>query len=40
MDELLDYMKREKPYLNSKLSISEVASQLGCTELELFAIVE
>ena len=35
MDELLDYMKREKPYLNSKLSISEVASQLGCTELEL-----
>lgn len=35
MDELLAYMDRDKPYLNAKLSINEVASQLGCTEMEL-----
>ena len=35
MDELLSYMDSEKPYLNAKLSINEVASWLGCTETEL-----
>jgi len=35
MDELLNYMEREKPYLNAKLNINEVALKLGCTEMEL-----
>lgn len=35
LDSLLSYMEHDKPYLNAKLSISDVASKLNCTETEL-----
>ena len=35
LDSLLSYMEHDKPYLNAKLSISNVASKLNCTETEL-----
>lgn len=35
LDELLRYMEEGKPYLNPKLSISDLASKLRCTEAEL-----
>ncbi len=34
-DHLLSYMEEEKPYLNIKLNISDVAAKLNCTEMEL-----
>ena len=35
LDNLLSYLEHEKPYLNPKLSIGDVASSLNCTETEL-----
>ncbi len=35
LEELLSYMEHEKPYLNAKLSIGNIAAKLGCTEQEL-----
>lgn len=35
MESLLEYMDSEKPYRNSKLSISDVAAYVGCQEKEL-----
>lgn len=35
LDNLLAYMKDERPYLNPKLSIGNVAAKLDCTETEL-----
>ncbi|MDO4164469.1 MAG: two-component regulator propeller domain-containing protein [Bacteroides sp.] len=34
-EELLNYMATDKPYLNAKLSIGDVAAHLECTEQEL-----
>jgi len=35
LDNLLSYMELDKPYLNAKLGIGEVAAKLDCTETEL-----
>ena len=35
LDNLLSYLEHEKPYLNPKLSIGDVAAKLDCTETEL-----
>lgn len=35
LDNLLSYLEHEKPYLNPKLSIGDVALKLSCTETEL-----
>ena len=35
LDNLLSYMELDKPYLNEKLGIGEVATKLECTETEL-----
>ncbi|WP_294544112.1 helix-turn-helix domain-containing protein [uncultured Bacteroides sp.] len=35
LEDLLTYMEHEKPYLNAKLSVGDVAAWLGCTEPEL-----
>lgn len=35
IDALLTYIEEEKPYLNSRLSIGDLSSKIGCTESEL-----